>query len=1207
MKKAFRILSLLATGLAVVGCQDFENGFSAQEIKNAEYAAHFEKVFGTPDPNQDWSMATLVKANVNLPGLTGTAKMNICTGDPRNSETRLLAQIMLKDGKGSIDFDAIKGSDNVFVTVEQDGEYKVFSQYALQNGMLNIGDITPEMLLASAPMTRGFSGSCPTTQSTTGNYLVNAEYATYQVVTGSAITYNSDTKTYDEWIASATGKFDAQNGTTYYPFTDASVRHFVKVNGIDWVNSSLVLKSSATLNTETLLSWNSTSKSADDWQTSVCDSWQTKLNGWQNPSLFETSSIKFSSNGNIDWAGSSLVLKDGAQFSTEEYIIDQWGNGKSKSYHQEQGDQFANNIKNHWSNPTPWTYESFVFNDNGTIDWTNCTYVLQDGYSRCNAGDGIAWSQYGQPKFTLVSTTKSDAETSLASLKADWGNPSPWEDSFAFTEAGAIDWSNSTLTLRTGASETLPGEVITYNSQTKTIAEWKADAENSLQAVFQYNTYNGPWENSSLEPDAEDCEPNNTWPCIFKEVWPTSHWELKTEGVENVPTYGSEHVKVQYLDGVEKAPAESWDAMLGNSFFGANAFFAEGIEYYSTQKVGKYYQESELPMMEAGYKIHTDGPTTIDMPYIFGCTSYANQFGYVYWSDTEAADPNFNPLALKHFVLIEDARPGKNITYIDNQTSTATAITGSEFSKDRWPSLVSLERQYVGTTYRPMFFGSDRNTSKGTYEFPANYNIVFFISTLTRSGDSDGANTLLFTDHNPHGVETSFNYSDPNLNKMLEGHETTKRTGEKNGMVKCITWSNDGNTYMGFGDNCGDEDLNDMVFLIKASGNITTNDLIKVAPIKWHLNYNEKHHDGTNGTTKDDDLHDIYSLNINAEYTQPTTNPTRAGYTFMGWATDPTGTPSMTINGTVADESGACYFAIWEPVGESVKIRWHLNYGGEHIELHNGEDGHDVYATNTVAKSTGTYNKPSTNPTRSGYTFLGWAIEPDATEPDAFTGDNPADATAGESDVCYYALWEPLGDPDPDPQPITWILACEDLGGSFDYDFNDVVWSVQTSWSGGTPTTKVKVLAAGGTLGFALKYKETLICNKGNAFTASTTDEQVVNAGASNGVNRTPNEFTLTTAITTISTEWQEFSVVVKDHGGSQHVVQNIKKSTENSKAPQIILLPEEWEWPTELTPINEAYTNFTTWVTNNTAATWENWRTNKVENKTVSRSATHN
>ena len=157
MKKSIKFLPLLATGLLAVGCQDYDAGFTEADIKTKQYADKFVQEFGQVDPNQDWSMATLVEANVNLPELQGTAKMNIMTGDPRLSSTRLLAQIMLENGKGQIQFDAIKGQKNVFITVKQDDEYKIYAEYPVVNGIVTVGK--------NLPTTRAFASSCPSSVS----------------------------------------------------------------------------------------------------------------------------------------------------------------------------------------------------------------------------------------------------------------------------------------------------------------------------------------------------------------------------------------------------------------------------------------------------------------------------------------------------------------------------------------------------------------------------------------------------------------------------------------------------------------------------------------------------------------------------------------------------------------------------------------------------------------------------------------------------------------------------------------------------------------------------------------------------------------------------------------------------------------------------------------------------------------------------------
>lgn len=989
MKKAFRILSLLATGLAVVGCQDFENGFSAQEIKNAEYAAHFEKVFGTPDPNQDWSMATLVKANVNLPGLTDTAKMNICTGDPRNSETRLLAQIMLKDGKGSIDFDAIKGSENVFVTVEQDGEYKIYAEFNVSNGFLAIGDV-------QMPLTRGGSGSvveksafsdaCPTKQETDadGKFVVHsASEISFTGKFATQIKYGTDTRSYDEWKSILAGSNVNQN-----------------YNPTPWTDASVFL--------------------------------------WKH------------SYANFDDA----VLMDKA-----------------------------------------------VDNGDGTI-----TY---------NYGDGINWN----------------------------------------------------------------------NFVTRTIQEWKNEYNKS-----NYSTKE-PWTGVTWVED-ELCNMTDLGATYAGKQTDETKWVEKEGVTKGYPTLNTQF---QYLKNVEQVPSDPWTTSLGYSLFGDDAFFAETVPYFNSKKLGVFYNEDEMAQMENGYSILTTGGQ-IELPYIFGVTSYADIFGYIYYKEEDA--DNVDPLALKHFVLIEDARPSENIFRI-NADGTETAVKGtsngsaSDFAD--YTGAIGGENQSTegnkqtrGTVYSPMFFGENYDQEKGTYDWPSGYRIIFFIDKV----GNDASNASVTAHDNQK--QYNFAYSLPELNLRLgKKYQNAGSYPAKadQGQVKCITWTRDGVTYMGFGDNSGDNDLNDIVIVV-AGAFEHGEPPVKVAPIYWHNNFDGKHHDGNNTTTKNDDLYFEQSLNDGATYGAPSGTPKDpSGRTFLGWATEPDGTPvapSEFGTKTVSGTDPVCYFAIWEPAGETVKIKWHTNVTtpGAHKT-----DDSDLLPNSTLTLAPGdSYVQPTTPPTRDGYTFMGWSTDPTA-DPD---GTFPAiDTTAGDEDVCYFAIWKQNITPDTDPEPASWIFACEDLGGSFDYDFNDVVWEV--IHAAGTTELKVKLLAAGGTLPFELQYDGTKITTKSEA-------------GLENGtVYEGPlsKEYTLSAVeeTWTVLANKDKFKVLVGNETSGIATVY----AKNGEKTPQVIVLPSEWEWPTEGTLITDAYTNFTNWVSNGRPVKWSDWSAAKKSGKTVSRSATHN
>lgn len=59
-----------------------------------------------------------------------------------------------------------------------------------------------------------------------------------------------------------------------------------------------------------------------------------------------------------------------------------------------------------------------------------------------------------------------------------------------------------------------------------------------------------------------------------------------------------------------------------------------------------------------------------------------------------------------------------------------------------------------------------------------------------------------------------------------------------------------------------------------------------------------------------------------------------------------------------------------------------------------------------------------------------------------------------------------------DPKATVWLVACEDLGGSFDIDYNDVVFSVEHI--SGKPKAKLTPLAAGGTLASYIYFQDPL-------------------------------------------------------------------------------------------------------------------------------------
>lgn len=68
MYKSLKLLSLLASGLAAVGCQEFDGGFDADAIKHAEYANNFEKTYGSIKDIPTWDFSSY---NLRQMGLEG--------------------------------------------------------------------------------------------------------------------------------------------------------------------------------------------------------------------------------------------------------------------------------------------------------------------------------------------------------------------------------------------------------------------------------------------------------------------------------------------------------------------------------------------------------------------------------------------------------------------------------------------------------------------------------------------------------------------------------------------------------------------------------------------------------------------------------------------------------------------------------------------------------------------------------------------------------------------------------------------------------------------------------------------------------------------------------------------------------------------------------------------------------------------------------
>ena len=129
------------------------------------------------------------------------------------------------------------------------------------------------------------------------------------------------------------------------------------------------------------------------------------------------------------------------------------------------------------------------------------------------------------------------------------------------------------------------------------------------------------------------------------------------------------------------------------------------------------------------------------------------------------------------------------------------------------------------------------------------------------------------------------------------------------------------------------------------------------------------------------------------DFTISSVEPTRDGYTFLGWELNPIDSIGCFFAGdSITVEDTTTLYAIWERA-EQVTLTY---YG-------NGNTGGTVPASQTVNKGEDVTIKNAGTLVRTGYIFLGWDAEQNAAEPSW----NPGDIMRLMEDTDLYAVWKP--------------------------------------------------------------------------------------------------------------------------------------------------------------------------------------------------------
>ena len=187
--------------------------------------------------------------------------------------------------------------------------------------------------------------------------------------------------------------------------------------------------------------------------------------------------------------------------------------------------------------------------------------------------------------------------------------------------------------------------------------------------------------------------------------------------------------------------------------------------------------------------------------------------------------------------------------------------------------------------------------------------------------------------------------------------------------------------------------------------------------------------------------------------------------------------------------------------------------------------------------------------------------------------------------------------PDPDPVPETtpqWIIACEDLGSTEDYDFNDIVFGV--THKAGETTATITPMAAGGVYKAEIYYNNELIGEIHELLGHSVKEDgkyPMINTGVTTENSKdiktitVPSDFTMSENMggfnikVTIPQEGEEATGL----GGQAVRIWG----TEEGKAPQMFMLEGTWRWPKEKQNIEDAYPNFAKWNSNHQNVDWVN------------------
>ena len=200
-----------------------------------------------------------------------------------------------------------------------------------------------------------------------------------------------------------------------------------------------------------------------------------------------------------------------------------------------------------------------------------------------------------------------------------------------------------------------------------------------------------------------------------------------------------------------------------------------------------------------------------------------------------------------------------------------------------------------------------------------------------------------------------------------------------------------------------------------------------------------------------------------------------------------------------------------------------------------------------------------------------------------------ASAAAIKAPDGYYSNWilkispaYPTTTPDPEPTTETKRVMCEDLGNTYDFDFNDLVFDVYYTYKGTEAnktniTAHITLQAVGGTLPIYIGTDTADPTKELHYRMLGQASSSPINVAASNGVTHSPVSFTMSAT----STDPNDIIICVGTAGNeaTDKITILPVSGRGSSLAPQKICVPDSTKWLKENMQIEQGYPRFDEWV----------------------------